>query len=291
MSIISLNPRDIPAGVELLRAQPVLGLEITEAPLAEACSLGNIDPQHLGGDASTAAIEAALTHPLPPAGAAMAVLRPDADALGAAAVLLIRQDGAELDAGAVARVRQIAEADKEATGPWPGPRPSGSADSLLRATSALEAACMEHRRPVEEKIAAVRGWILTGRLDGEQEILERLRAEAQQAVDESKVVRVQNGIAIVTGTHRLTTPLGYRHAPVVVATNPAFRWQGGPAHRKHNVARWNSSQPMGWAEMLDELRSREPGWGGSSSICGSPQGVGSTLTQEEVAAIVARHLP
>ncbi|MFC6938252.1 hypothetical protein ACFQHO_53545 [Actinomadura yumaensis] len=268
----------------------VLGLEVTEPDLAQACSLGNIDPQHLGGDASTAAIEAALTHPVPPAGSALAVLRQDADALGAAAVLRIRQRGEKLDAAARARVGQIAEADKEASGPWPGPRPAArNAADLLRSTSAVEAMCMNFRRPLEDRVAAVEGWILDGALPDREEISERLRQEADAAMA-ALDVQVCDGIAVVTGAHRLAMSAGYRHAPVVMATNPAFRWQGGPEHTKHNVARWNSAHPMDWAGMLADLRGREPGWGGSSSICGSPQGTGSTLTQQEVLGIVARHL-
>lgn len=147
---------------------------------------------------------------------------------------------------------------------------------------------MDHRRPVEDRAAAVRQWILTGHLDDEAEIRLRLYVEALDALTDLDV-QVQDGVAVVTGSHRLAMSIGYRYAPVVVATNPAFRWQGGPPHVKHTVARWRSSQPMDWDGMLAELREREPGWGGSSSICGSPQGNGSTLTQREVLSVVVQH--
>jgi hypothetical protein len=42
-----------------------LGIEMTEPELAASCGLGNIEPQHLGGDQYTAVIEAVLSWPLP----------------------------------------------------------------------------------------------------------------------------------------------------------------------------------------------------------------------------------
>ncbi len=45
---------------------PVLGIEVTVPALAARCSLGNIDPQHSGGDTSRAAIEDAMRCELPP---------------------------------------------------------------------------------------------------------------------------------------------------------------------------------------------------------------------------------
>lgn len=62
--------------------------------LAERC-MANLDPQHLGGDVATAAIQAALAmwRELPPDGATLATIRPDLDSIGAMAVLeLLRQD-------------------------------------------------------------------------------------------------------------------------------------------------------------------------------------------------------
>ena len=41
---------------------------------------------------------------------------------------------------------------------------------------------------------------------------------------------------------------------------------------------------------LAELAALEPGWGGSPTIGGSPQGVSSLLTTEQVVEVVARHL-
>ncbi|WP_289008978.1 hypothetical protein [uncultured Thermomonospora sp.] len=284
-----LDPRDVPGGLTFLRRNPALGVEVTVPALAIACQRGNIDPQHTGGDASRCAIEEAVTAPLPPAGTVLVTVRPDADALGAMAVLSLRAEGREIEGDLADRVAQIAQADKEAAGPWPGPRPIGAPEDLITAASVVNAVCMDHSTPLKNRVEGVREWLLTGRIPGQKEITSRLLREARDALD-SLDVRVVDGIAVIVGSHRLAMTIGYRFAPVVVATNPAFRWQGGEPHVKHTIARWNSNIPMNWPAMLAALQAAEPGWGGSTSICGSPQGRGSKLTTQQVTEITLRHI-
>jgi hypothetical protein len=50
---------------------------------------------------------------------------------------------------------------------------------------------------------------------------------------------------------------------------------------------------LGWVDLpavQAELAALEPGWGGSPTIIGSPQGVSSSLTLEQVTDVIARHL-
>src|SRR5665213_1053865 len=116
-----------------------LGIEVTEPELAARCGLGVIDPQHGPAPGKGAAIEAALDWPLPPAGARLVTIRPDADAVGAMAVLALRADGAVLGDEARARIALIARWDGFAQGPWrdfaaargPLPRPAGTEDVRL----------------------------------------------------------------------------------------------------------------------------------------------------------------
>ena len=78
-------------------------------------------------------------------------------------------------------------------------------------------------------------------------------------------------------------------APVVVALNPEFRFRGGEPHRKFTVCQFSA----GYCDIpgaLRELNGLEEGWGGSPTIGGSPQGVSSALTVEEVVRVVTRHL-
>lgn len=296
-TVAALDPRRTPQAEEhnnRVLAGPVLGIEVTIPDLAARCSLGNIDPQHLGGggDTSRAAIDAALTWPLPPTGVTLATVRPDADSIGAMAILTIRREHGgdwQAPAGTLDRCAAIARADKEAQGPWPGLRPIGRPEDLLRETTALEGMCMDHTLALEERVARMRGWLLSGEFEGIAGYQERALVEARAALADLDV-QVRDGIAVVVGTHRLAMSIGYRCAPVVVATNPAFRWQGGEPHVKHTVARWSSSAvAVDWAGMLDALQGVEPGWGGSASIVGSPQGIASRLTTDQVVEIVARH--
>lgn len=310
-NVAALDPRRTPQADEhnnKVLAGPVLGIEVTVPALAGRCSLGNIDPQHLGGDTSRAAIDAALTWPLPPLNATLATVRPDADSIGAMALLSMRAEAhtgyddhwvdtvyalssgrTVMGVAAWDRATLISRTDREASGPWPGPRPIGGPEDLLRETTALEAMCMDHTLTMAERVVRMRDWLLSGKFEGMAGYQARALAEAQAALADLDV-QVRGGVAVVTGAHRLAMSIGYRHAPVVVATNPRFRWQGGPEHVKHTVARWNTmTVGMDWDRMLAELQSADPGWGGSASIVGSPQGIASRLTTEQVVEIVARH--
>lgn len=293
----TLDPRNTPDNDHVLGdGSTVLGIEVTVPALATRCGLGNCDPQHLGGDAGTAAIEAALEWPLPPRGATLATVRTDADALGAMAVLTLRAQGVDLaevgDSRMLERVSAIAAADKEATGPWPGRLRVGSASALARldGTGAGEAVAviadrvMDCTHPLARRVGHMHHWLRVGEVPGGEEIRGRLLDEAQEALAELTVLpdEAVDSVILVQGSHRLALSLGYHYGPVVVAFNPAFRFQGGEPHRKFTIARWNSAVPMAWDRLREQLQQREPGWGGSSSIMGSPQGVSSGLMPDEV---------
>ncbi|SEH01781.1 hypothetical protein SAMN05444920_12230 [Nonomuraea solani] len=86
---------------------------------------------------------------------------------------------------------------------------------------------------------------------------------------------------------------------MVVASNPSFSFADGPGRRKHTVARWNTDALpsfVDWPGLIETLNHADPtatpesGWGGSSSIISSPQGVGSGLTTWQVTGIVHEFL-
>lgn len=280
----------------------VLGIEVTVPELAARCGLGNLDPQHLGGDAQVAAIEAAWTHSLPPDGSALVTVRADADAVGAMAVLSYRWR-----CGGITwndeydwweRAGRIATADNERTGEWPGPLSISDAADLVTEVSGISAVVMDHSLPFAKRVEIMGGWLATGGLigieGGTSAIRGRLLADARAAIaalDVRVTCYPEPPVAVVTGSHRLATAIGYRCAPLVVATNPEFCFNGGQPHRKHTVARWNSQFEMDWEGLQTALQNAEPGWGGSASVLGSPQGVSSTLTTEDVLDLVIRHVP
>jgi hypothetical protein len=259
-------------------ASGVYGIEVTVPTLAARCNLGNLDPQHTEGR-NVAACVAALDCELPPDGATLVTVRPDADSVLAMAVIVMRALG---QGGAIRhdRVATIGAADSAPSGPWVRDY-SPPADF-----AAVNAVAMNHRTPLASRISTLTDW-LAG-IGG----LPMVAPADHSAID----VRVSGcgryAIARADGpAGRGAMAAGYRMAPVVIGVNEAFSMRGESPHRKYTIARWNATHvPMDWAGMIAELQALESGWGGSSSICGSPQGTGSTLTLEQVAAVVERHL-
>ncbi len=276
-----------------------LGIEITEPELAAACGLGNLDPQHGPGGDGRAAVKAALDHPLPPPGARLVTLRPDPDAFGAMAVLTLRAKGVVLGDEIRRRVERIARADRFDRGPWPGRRPLPTDVAELERllfpdpeVAALAACCADGSLTPAARVAALERWLL-GEAP-EAVWCERVRARAErlwQALQEGRIALDEAAggrIALLRSAEPGALVLGYLLAPVVVAE---ARAPDAPGHdpRKVTVAQWDAEH-ADLRAVAAELAGREPGWGGSATIVGSPQGRGTELPISEIAAVVARHL-
>ena len=97
----------------------VFGIEVTVPALAERC-IFNIDPQHGDLLSNRAAIEDAVSCPLPLEGSTLVTIRPDLDSVGSMAVLESRARGISLR-DTSGRIALIAKADRfERAGEWPG---------------------------------------------------------------------------------------------------------------------------------------------------------------------------
>lgn len=306
-----LDPRPIDAARETNDAvfaddAQVLGIEVTVQALAARCSLGNIDPQHTDGNVNLAAIEVVNLITVPHGETVMVTVRADLDSVGAMALLVIRDREHQLTDAQYARVKQVAEADRFARSGWPGPRPLPSSDNswpeegasaeLSRPLAAIAAAVSDFRTPLADRVAKMEQWILTGAEPESYRIqVEKERVDMVQALESGaiKIVRIEEGglslIAVVESTHRAATMVGYALAPVVIALNPVFRFGSGDPHRKFTVCQFTPDF-MNLRGAFDELSQLEPGWGGSPTIGGSPQGVNSTLSVEQVTRIVRYHL-
>lgn len=301
----TLDPR--PQGVDandkiFEDANGVLGIEVTIPALASRCDLGNIDPQHTSSNPDQAAIELALTCELPADGATIITVRPDLDSLGSMAVLSLRAKGTGISS-AMGRIGQIAESDKFARGGWPGTRPlpttenpwpeSGASASDSRPLAAIAAAVSDFKASLADRVSTMEQWLMTGEEpQSYRNQVERDRADMIAALESGKisVSTVADGkIALVVSTHRAATMVGYTQAAVVVALNPEFRVQGGEPHAKFTVCQFSLGFDNLQAAMA-ELQVLETGWGGSPTIIGSPQGVASTLTTEQVVEVVSRNL-
>jgi hypothetical protein len=268
-----------------------LGIEVTVPALAERCGLGNVDPQHQPGGGSQAAIEAALDWPLPPAGSTLATIRPDADAFGAMAVLGLRAEGRVLGGTARHRIAAIARNDRFDFGAWPGARPMPPTQTELTAELArggcagLIAAIAAHRNDANAGATLARRWITTGR-PGARASAKHAAARllAALATDQVQVTPAIGGRAVVVTSHVPgALSLGYRLAPVVVGFDPG----DASAPCRIVVAQWC----RGHADLnraLTLLAAAEPGWGGSPTLIGSPQGVTCRTPPEAVLAIIGR---
>jgi hypothetical protein len=285
---------------DALLGPATLGIEVTVPALARCCGLGNVDPQHDGGADSRAAIESCLEHPTPPPGAFLVTVRPDLDALGAMALLSLRRTNDRLGADLRARVAAIGVMDRFARGPWPGPRrlPATHQDHLdLLSDGAAGlagpiAVSADRDLPLNDRVALIAAWLSAGSVPdayaraGDAHAAALMRA----IVTGSVTVRPVSGgaVAALEGSAPGALRLGYCLAPVVVALDPAFRFRNGPPHRKFTIAQYVEGH-VDLAGLAACLAVREPGWGGSRTIIGSPQGAGSALRLDEVIDAVLRH--
>lgn len=296
----TINPT--PAGKDsndkLFTENNVFGIEVTIPQYAQMCYV-NLDPQHSSGDADTAAIELAVTCDLPEGGSVLATVRADLDSVGSMAILTMRAEGVDLTTEVLDRVQKIAESDKFARGGWPGVRPLPTKDSLFDSEldgelAAIGAAVSDFKVTLEQRVAWMREWLVSGaEPDGYRD---RIKAEKMDMIQALELGQIQissaadGKIAVVVSTHRAGTSLGYMFAPVVVATNPSFSFGGGEPHVKHTVCVFEAGKYVDLKAALTELNELEAGWGGSPTIGGSPQGVSSKLTTEQVAAVIAKYL-
>lgn len=206
--------------------------------------------------------------------------------------------------------------------PWP--REGNSAESSPE-LAAMSAAVMDFKVPLTDRVSAMERWLLTGEEPEQYRAqVEVERADLIRALEAGGVkskLAPPNGwchrcsirfsmtgqfpslcpqcwfadtaalahIAVVETTHRAATMIGYRLAPVVVALNPAFCVAGGEPHRKFTVCQYQAGY-VALKAAVTELAELEPGWGGSPSIIGSPQGQGSKLTIEQVVEVIGKHL-
>jgi hypothetical protein len=155
----------------------------------------------------------------------------------------------------------------------------------------MAAAVADFKVPIAERVAGMKQWLLTGEEpESYRSQVERERLDLIAAIEagEVKIKNVSPLVVAVETTHRAATMIGYHSAPVVVALNPAFRFGGGEPHRKFTVCQYVAGY-VDLKAVAAELASFETGWGGSPTIIGSPQGVGSTLTIDDVVSVVERH--
>lgn len=316
MKIIMVDPRPTSqdAMIALLRASaPVYGIEFTLPALAfpngpdePGLLVENIDGQHTSHPdwAGMAAIEIAAIMPLPDDGVSVAVVRPDADALGAAALLELRRGGIDLSLESAARVTYIARYDSFQAGVWPGRKdPAHLRDPERVLFAALSAICLDFKTDIVRRVEAMREWILTGDCGGLRDAITKVTLSDAKVAEDVKIIEEDGRIAILSAHIMGATSVGYCYCPVLIILNDAFRLMGGGEHLKYTICQFEPDRYIDLRAVSAALNEVEecgawsedrvwvPGtWGGSTSIIGSPQGVSSSLSVEEVRAIVMQFL-
>ncbi|HEY7414944.1 MAG TPA: hypothetical protein VH593_07115, partial [Ktedonobacteraceae bacterium] len=186
----------------------------------------------------------------------------------------------------------IANQDKFEHGVWPGPHPlSMEYGSQELESSGLGFIAMNHRLPIVQRVSLFEQWLVNGTCDGLADAREQARETFSNAVNDSSV-SVDGGTAVVESHHIGATGVGYHFAPVVVIRNDAFRFPGVEGtHIKYTICQFCE----GYVDMpsivadLNEIEQSGGTWGGSRTICGSPQGVSSELSLEQVVEVVKSH--
>jgi len=300
----TIDPRNTQAAAEAndkMFAKSVYGIEVTVPALAKRC-IGNLDPQHSGGDVNRSAIEDALTAELPAEGTTLATVRADLDAVGSMAIFNLRAQGESLES-AMERIGKVANSDKFARGGYTGPKPLPTRDTPWNEETAtaesscelaaIAAAVMDFKVPLADRVATMERWLLTGEEPKQyRDSVEKERLDMINALETGQIkyeTRSGGKIAVVESTHRAATSVGYSLAPVVVALNPSFKQGPGDPYKKFTICAFEAKF-VDIKSALAELATLEAGWGGSPTIGGSPQGVSSKLTTEQVVAVVEKHL-
>lgn len=299
MNIITIDPRPAQheAMVSLLeQSAPVYGVEFTLPKLAHLLE-ANIDGQHnaLGGKA---AIEIALDCAIPPENVTYAVVRADADALGAIAVLEMRRNAvlqSSIDAlsdNVCERVVYIAQHDAFQFGEWPGPR---NLEMLVKDSggltfSALNALCMDFKTSIHERFEKMCEWLVTGSCAGLNEARAKIERDTVTAASDAEVVAHEGNVVCLQAHTMGATSIGYCYAPVVVIFNDQFRFPGiDGEHLKYTICQFQPGKYVDLitaAKTLNEMEQSGGTWGGSPAIIGSPQGVSSSLSLDQVLGVV-----
>ena len=201
-------------------------------------------------------------------------------------VLTLRWEGRPLDGKVLERIRLIAESDKTHS-EW------GPLDGEIEVTmfDALKAVLADSRVSDDNKALSAYQFVIGGDFNDWEWIASQVWWERRETTNLlEKVSTSPTGrVAIITTDSRFGVSAAYTAADVVVAVNESFSFNGGPAHRKVTVCQARPGL-VDLKAVFTELSKIEPGWGGSPTVGGSPQGESSVIRTDEIIKIVEEHL-
>lgn len=146
--------------------------------------------------------------------------------------------------------------------------------------------------PLEEKVLFMKN-LLKGEISPKEieKIYEEDKNDLEKAKAESKIEIINNGRAVfIESTAKRSMEIGYEYAPIVIVYNPNFQWPDGHLTPKYSIARYDKYVKFDLKGLLEELKKKNPKWGGLENIIGSPQGEDPQIEPEEMKKLVEKYI-
>lgn len=278
--------------LESIDSKNTLGIEVTISTLQSKCELGNIDHHRKGDDSNTpSACEQALDWPYLDCNV-IGVLA-DADTLTAMAVLwskVFRHEsdacfysengfypdvsGYEVDKNLVYKIglidrKGLASCKKDAE------------DLKVRYIRAIAA---QRNMYVDDQVYKIM-LVLCGKelTEKDLKLIEAEELKLIEAEKASKVTKIKDFV-IVESSHQMATQIGYKYGDILICINNTFpkdfKDLSKGTYRKITLCKRDEHVP--YNINFEKLNSLENGWGGRPTIGGSPQGIDSILTINQI---------
>ncbi|MCM8787156.1 MAG: hypothetical protein NC935_03790 [Candidatus Omnitrophica bacterium] len=229
-------------------------------------------------------------------GKKIATIRPDPDSVGAIAVILLKLEGINPDEKII---KAIGLADRKGPGVFKdnGAKLLGLSDDEFEKYKKIVAAArykiVSQKTPIEEAIEFMKNLLMVKISEDE---IENLYKQDQKELEEARknleIELICNGkVAVVKGNSPRAFDIGYEKAQVVIAYNPQFKWPTGQVTPKFTIARYDSNVDyFNIKGLLQELQQKDPDWGGTENLIGSPQGRDPGIFLEELEKIVTKYI-
>lgn len=280
-----------------------LGVELTCPELAHKCHM-SIDPQHdQSSTTKITSIEYAFNYheyilPLltPFDKIFMGTIRTDADSIGTMAILtMMLEHRFHLDGDIILRLKAIANSDRHGRENWNNKIKDYfrfENYNIFGLPSGLACMASDHTLDITSKVQNMIEYIITGNFLNMDEYAEKLNKKFKQDKDIKCNVLEYKKLSHVTSTHRGAVAYGYRYTPVVIASNPSFRFGKSNTETtglKITIAQYDENY-IDIVGLTTELNALEPGWGGSSIIIGSPQEGPTKLPIQTIINLTKKYL-
>lgn len=278
----------------------VLGIEVTVRALEKQCNLGNIDHHREGDTSETPSACEQMFAWYKGQGVRMAEMPEtvvgviaDADTITAMAILRLAKWGDEYRAETgFPSDFKINPVTVGAIGLIDRKGPASCQDEMnIPVIKAIRAICTRRELTCEQQVISV-AHLLTRdnmyRLNlTEQDYVNEADEQANKIRNNSIIKKLENGVVYVESSDFGATQLGYEYGDIVLAFNPKmpkdFKDPSKGSYKKWTICKRDEHvKAVIDYNKLNELEGKDSKWGGRTTIGGSPQGVDSDLTLDQV---------